>query len=165
MNILFEPESEQFVEVAKEYSELWEREGRRIVATMNELTGLPEPKDFTVIVFEGISFSGDETRPMRLRASYSSTVKLGTLIHELGHRYIIPIELQDEDFDVHRLLYLVLYDLWVDLYGTDFADTMVRVESERKGRNGYSYKSAWDDTLAMSRAERVANFNTIRTSH
>jgi hypothetical protein len=48
---------------------------------------------------------------------------------------------------------LYLYDVWVQLYGKEFADRAVVVESARKGI--YDYEGAWKTTaLAMTRKER-----------
>ena len=96
---------------------------------------------------------------MRLRASYPAEVKKGTLIHELAHRMLGRVKPTD-DIDEHRKIFLVLYDIWVALYGKEFADRNVAVESSRKGL--YDYESAWKWTLAMSAEERAAKFKTLR---
>ncbi len=48
------------------------------------------------------------------------------------------------------VLYLFLYDVWHELYGKDFADRMVEVESERSDM----YKNAWAQALNLSFNQR-----------
>jgi hypothetical protein len=49
--------------------------------------------------------------------------------------------------------------VWVKLYGKEFADNMVKVESARKGI--YDYESAWKWALALSAEERASRFKEI----
>ena len=160
--IHFEPQSptEAFVNAAAEYDALWKAESARIVEAMERITGLPfEERAIKAVVYEGVSFSGSGNTPMRLRASYPAEVKKGTLIHELAHRMLGRVKPTD-DIDEHRKIFLVLYDIWVALYGKEFADRNVAVESSRKGL--YDYESAWKWTLAMSAEDRAAKFKTLR---
>jgi predicted metal-dependent peptidase len=96
---------------------------------------------------------------MQLRASYPAEVKKATLIHELLHRMLGRVRTTTE-IDEHRKLFLVLYDIWVSLYGKEFADRNVAVESLRKGL--YDYETAWKWALAMSPEERAAKFKALR---
>ena len=84
------------------------------------------------------SNSGYEDKPMHLRASYLPDTKKATLIHELGHRLQSDIFHHDEDD--HKYLFLWLYDVWIKLYGREFADAQVDVERKR----GRMYPAAWD---------------------
>lgn len=76
------------------------------------------------------------------------------MIHELGHRLLIHVP-KTKELDEHRVLFLVLYDIWESLSGRDFADRMVEVEKKRKGL--YDYESAWKWALSMSKDERLQN--------
>jgi hypothetical protein len=115
-------------------------------------------------VFEGPSMAGllfnragvpvGARDPMRLRASYSADNKKGTLVHELGHRMNLNLRTRPQDLDEHRLLFLYLYDLYVDLYGQEFADGQVAVGRTLKGL--YDYDTAWTWTLAMTREARAS---------
>jgi hypothetical protein len=116
-----------------------------------------------VIVFEGASSSGFKEKPMKLRASYPDEVKKATLIHELGHRLNGQLRQRSPDIDEHRTLFLYLYDVWVKLYGQDFANRMVEIERKRKGI--YDYDSAWTWALALSKEERAAKFKEIVRSN
>lgn len=160
--IHFEPQSptEAFVNATAEYDALWKAAGARMVAAMERISGLPfEEREIKAVIYEGVSFSGSGNTPMQLRASYPAEVKEATLIHELSHRMLGRVKTTKE-IDEHRKIFLVLYDIWVDLYGKEFADRNVAVESQRKGL--YDYESAWKWALAMSAEDRAATFKTLR---
>ena len=116
-----------------------------------------EPGPIRAIVYEGISNSGYRDRPMRMRASYPPDTKRATLVHELAHRLIS--DLVPQHVEEHPIIFLFVYDVWVKLWGQEFADEQVAVESERRGR--YDYESAWRDALALGpdgRAKRWSQF-------
>jgi hypothetical protein len=162
--IHFEPQSptEAFIKAAAEYDALWKAEGARMVEAMERITGLPfEEREIKAVIYEGVSFSGSGDRPMQLRASYPAEVKKATLIHELSHRMLSRVKTTAE-IDEHRKIFLVLYDIWVTLYGKEFADQNVAVESKRKGL--YDYESAWKWALTMSAEDRAAKFKTLAKS-
>jgi len=152
----FVPESETFAAAVGEYERIWATDAARIARTMQEVSGLSfTDSAITAIVFEGVSSSGFRDTPMRLRASYPLDTKKATLIHELGHRLQSPLfRQQDEE---HGPLFLWLYDVWVRLYGKEFADAQVAVEKRRRG----PYPRAWDEALALSPGERAARWKAI----
>jgi hypothetical protein len=80
--------AEAFRAATEEYRDIWVKEGSRIVAAMERVTGLRfEPGPIEVSIYEGTSYSGARGgRPMLLRASYPTETKRGTLVHELAHR-------------------------------------------------------------------------------
>jgi hypothetical protein len=96
---------------------------------------------------------------MWMRASYPSETKKATLIHELGHRHLAQVQRRPPELDEHRVLFLILYDVWVHLYGQRFADEQVAVEQRRQGV--YDYQTAWEWALAQSRAARAQRFQAI----
>jgi hypothetical protein len=162
VSILFEPETETraFIQAAADYAALWKAEGARMLEVMERVTGVTfEEREIKAVVFEGASSSGFGPSPMRMRASYPPDVKKATLIHELLHRMLSRVRVTSE-IDEHRKLFLVLYDIWVALYGKEFADRNVIVESARKGL--YDYDSAWKWALAMSAEERAKRFQMLR---
>jgi hypothetical protein len=160
VKINFTPESERFSAATQEYRQIWQSEGEKMIAAMEQVTGLKYPeKEFNAIVFEGVSESGFEKRPMKMRASYPTDVKKATLMHEIGHRHQSQLRKRLKDIDEHRMLFLWLYEAWVKLYGQAFADDAVKVESARKGLN--DYEGAWKWALAMSPAERAAKLREI----
>ncbi len=160
LRLNFTPESERFSEATKQYRSIWDTDGKRIVETMEQVSGLKfQETDVQVIVYEGVSNSGFKERPMKLRASYPEDVKKATLVHELGHRLNSQLTSRPEEIDEHRVLFLYLYEVWAKLYGKKFADEMVDVEKKRKGL--YDYESAWGWALSMSEGERAAKLKEI----
>ncbi|MGH9752631.1 MAG: hypothetical protein ACREA2_07590 [Blastocatellia bacterium] len=159
VKINFSPESEKFAEATREYQTIWQAEGERIVAMMEQVSGLRfYETDIQAVVYEGVSYSGFLKTPMKMRASYPAEVKKATLIHELGHRLLAFVP-STKEVDNHRVLFLVLYDVWTKLYGKDFADRSVEVEKKRKGL--YDYEAAWQWALSLSAEERAAKFKEL----
>ena len=161
VHITFVPQSDSFANAAREYDQLWTAEGERIVKAMEEVSSLAfvysrfADTAITAIVFEGVSNSGYRDDPMHLRASYPPDTKKATLVHELGHRLQAGLFRRDEE--EHGPLFLWLYDVWVKLYGQQFADAQVAVEKERRG----PYPKAWDDALALTASERAARWRAL----
>ena len=162
LNLTFSPESEKYEQATAEYQAIWTAEGKKITEAMESVSGLKfSEKDVRVIVYEGVSWSGYRDKPMKLRASYPSDIKKATLVHELGHRLIVPISIpKGKQLDEHKVLFLILYDIWEKLYGREFADHAVEVEKKRKGI--YDYESAWQWALSLSKEERAAQFKELR---
>jgi hypothetical protein len=143
-----------------EYRAIWSAEGNRIIGGMEQISKLKFPeKGVKAQIYEGPSFSGRGGAPMRLRASYKSDEKKGTLVHELGHRMNAQLAIRPQELDEHRLLFLYLYDLYVDLYGKEFADKEVAFGKTLKGL--YDYEAAWNWAMAMTREERLAKFAEV----
>jgi hypothetical protein len=159
----FRAQSDSFATARDEYDAIWRAEGRRIVATMERVSGLrfdsPPYADTSIVavVFEGVSNSGFRDDPMHLRASYPPDTKKATLVHELGHRLQVGVARQNED--EHEILFLWLYDTWVALWGRQFADAQVLVERARRG----PYPKAWDAALALDSAGRAVRFRMLRS--
>jgi hypothetical protein len=169
VTLMFTPASKTsaFEAAAVEYRSIWAAEGVRVIEAMERLTTLRFPqKSIQIEVFEGPSNASllfnraglpvGSRDPMRFRASYSADNKKGTLIHELGHRMNLNLRKRPEDLDEHRLLFLYLYDLYVDLYGKEFADGQVAFGRTLKGL--YDYDAAWTWALSMTRDERTSRF-------
>ena len=129
---------------------------------MERATGLRfEPGPIPVVVYEGPSSSGFRDLPMQLRASYPRATKQATLVHELAHRLIS--ELVPKSFETHPIIFLFVYDVWVELWGQPFADEQVVVESGRRGL--YDYETAWKDALELTPEERAARFEQFLAEH
>ena len=144
------PQDQTFAEAAEEYRRLWADEGSTIVEAMERGTGLTFlERHVKAVIFEGPSRSGVGDPPMYLRASYPADVKKATLVHEHGHRLIAQLRNRPSDLDEHRVLFLFLYDVWESLWGKDFADQQVEIESGRIGL--YDYETAWRWALSISR--------------
>jgi hypothetical protein len=158
LGLTFTAQTDAYRSAAEEYRDIWAKEGSRIVAAMERATGLRfEPGPLEVSVYEGPSFSGERRgRPMLLRASYPADTKRGTLVHELAHRLAADVPFKG---DHHELVFLFVYDVWVDLWGQPFADEQVRSESLRKGI--VDYESIWKKILAVPSAERARQLHEI----
>src|SRR6476620_10553888 len=93
LQIDFTPSADEFRAATDEYRAIWAKEGPRIVAAMERISGLRfEKGPVTASIYEGTSFSGEPGgRPMVLRASYPEPTKRGTLVHELGHRLAFEV--------------------------------------------------------------------------
>ncbi len=159
VKIKFTPESDNFISAVKEYETLWRSEGDKIINAITKVSGLTfNEEEFETIVFEGVSRSGRPGgSPMKMRASYTADTKKATLIHEIGHRHISQLKNRPADIDEHSVLFLILYDIWVDLYGKKFADEQVEIEKARRG----PYPAAWEYALKMTRKERERKFKEI----
>jgi hypothetical protein len=156
VRLTFTPEADSFASATRAYQELWSTEGARILRAMQDVAGLRfRDSVIHVVIYEGVSWSGYRGTPMKLRASYPPDTKKATLVHELGHRLMTDMYRQSEE--EHPALFLWLYDVWVALYGEEFAKREVEVEKRRRG----PYPKAWDDALALTAAERAARWRAI----
>lgn len=144
-------EDKKFLDACTQYDIIWKNDGASILETFKEIIGLElQEERIAALVYEGMSFSGrDQNDTMKLRASYTDDVKKGTLIHELGHRLVFDIKTQSSE-EEHKFLNLFLYDVWDNLYGKEFAASMVEVESERNDM----YRRAWKYALSMNYDQR-----------
>ena len=164
LTMTFTAQDASFTGAAEAYRRLWSDEGAAIVDAWERVTGLSFMQtQITAIVYEGISSAGSATTPMRLRASYNADTKRSALAHELGHRLIAQLTQRPSDLDEHRVLFLVLYDVWANLWGADFADRQVQVESALRGV--YDYESAWKWALSLTIGHRSARFAEIKRSN
>lgn len=172
VTLTFTPESKTpaLEAAAVEYRAIWAAEGVRVIEVMERVTTLVFPqRRIEIQVFEGPSNASllfnragipvGSRDPMRLRASYAGDNKKGTLVHELGHRMNLNLRNRPQDLDEHRLLFLYLYDVYVDLYGQEFADGQVAFGRTLKGL--YDYDAAWTWTLAMTREERASRLASV----
>ena len=161
VRLTFTAQSDSFTAAVREYTAIWNREGARIIAALEQATGIrfdsPPYADTAIgaVVFEGVSNSGYRERPMMMRASYPEATKRATLVHELGHRLQIGVAGNEDE---HEVLFLWLYDVWTTLWGKQFADEQVIVERARRG----PYPRAWDAALALNANERAAKFRRLK---
>ena len=158
--ISFTPARPDFAGGAAEYARIWRTDGARIVKALEAATKLDFPVNaIDATISDGRPMMSFDGRTMRLRATYSSDYKKATLVHELGHRLAFTLRRRG-GLDDHRILYLFLYDAWSELYGSDFADRMVRIERRIPGP--YDYDAAWTWALAQSREQRQERLRALR---
>jgi hypothetical protein len=164
LTMTFAAENASFTAAAETYHRLFSDEGAAIVDALERASGLTfTQREITAIVYEGISSSGTDRTPMRLRASYNADTKRSALAHELGHRLIAQLSQRPSDLVEHRVLFLVLYDMWVRLWGVEFAERQVQVESNLRGV--YDYESAWRWALSLTSEQRAARFAEIKRAN
>jgi hypothetical protein len=157
----FVPAGPDFAAATEGYRQLWADDGGRIVAAMETVSGLTFPATpIEVIVRNGAPMTSFDGRTIRLRHNSTPPYRNATFVHELGHRLALTLP-RNSGIDDHRLLYLFLYDVWVELYGEAFADRMVSIERRIPG--AYDYDAAWTWALALTREQRQAQLRTLRT--
>jgi len=162
ININFYPESdkEEYVSAAKEYSEIWKKDGIKIFNAIENFSGLKfKTKLINAVTFEGPSYS----LPLRLRSSYPESHKKATLIHELCHRILVDnyfyiFDNKNLSEDIHKIIYLFLYDIWVDLLGKKIANESKDVEI---GYGDTTYKNAWGWALSFDKEARKLKFKEM----
>lgn len=55
----FSPESEKYAGATKEYQDIWDSEGKRIIEAMERISGVGfTEREVQAIVYEGVSWSG-----------------------------------------------------------------------------------------------------------
>ncbi len=165
LQINFYPESdkEEYIKAAKEYQKIWQEDGQKIVKTIEKYSRLAfKTKTINAFTFEGISYS----MPMCLKSSYNSNRKKGALVHELIHRLLIDNNFwfKQKNFkqELHKVIDLILYDIWVDLLGEDGAKDNKKVEISY---GDPAYKRAWEWALSFSKKERAKKFQEMREKY
>jgi hypothetical protein len=145
---------------ARTYRAIWAEFGPRIVAAFETVTCLPFRESLVpAVVAEDVSHSGGPAHPMQLRASYVRAVKQATLVHELGHRHLWQLAERLDGIDGHMTLYLVLDEVWAQVWGGEFAAQRIAGESE--WRATYDYGKAWQWARALQRSERTQLWNDL----
>jgi len=165
LQINFYPESDkkEFIKAAEEYQKIWQEEGQKIVKAIEKYSGLTfKTKVINALTFEGISSS----IPMRLRSSFNLNRKKGALVHELIHRLLIDNNFwfKQKNFteELHKVIDLILYDIWIDLLGKEEAKDNKKVEISY---GDPAYKKAWAWALSFSKEERAKQFQEMREKY
>lgn len=168
LKMTFIPTQPEFAAGAQDYEKIWAEDGERIVQVITEVTGLlPRDTEITANVNNKVPYSGYPGVPMNLRhinrdIKNDWIIKQGTLIHELGHRFLGGIGRNQSQLDPHQILDLVLYEIFEKLYGEEFAQFQIKHEKGLKGGGAYDYEGTWNWALAMTPEERHQLFVKIR---
>lgn len=153
--INFHPECDisRFMEAADEYKKIWDEDGDKITETIERISGSVFRADlYNAIILDNKPSS---SYPIILRSSYPFEQKKSTLIHELCHKVIkLNDEMKASSLENHKILNLILYDIWVELYGKEFADDAVTRERVWEG----VYPEAWDHALAFTKEQRQEEY-------
>jgi hypothetical protein len=151
VEVVFAPSEWAHEYATRTYRQIWGEDGQRIVRALETRTCMPfsEPVVWATVA-EAVSHSGGPEHPMRLRASYTREIKESTLVHELGHRHLWQLANRLDDVNGHMTLFLILYSVWADVWGENFAADRVRSESVWDEE----YADAWGWARSLESAER-----------
>jgi len=146
----------------KEYKAIWEKDGVRIVKTIEKVSNLNfAESEINAIVYK--SSLNARSVPLSLSTYYPKNRKLELLTHELCHRLLSgnPFRLdlkkgQSHNVELHKILFLILYDIWIELRGKEYADKSV--EANCKYSKSGDSKKAWEWALSFSKEEREKKF-------
>jgi len=149
----------------EEFRDIWDKDGERIVKAIEGISKLKfAESEVNAVVFESSLFS--RSFPLSLTASYPKNRKLSLLTHELVHRLIsgnyIRLDLKEGQNivnEVHKVMDLILYDVWVELEGKEYADMVVKLEC-KYSITGVT-KEIWKWVLSFSKEERASKFKTV----
>lgn len=164
VQVVFKPETPEYSDSANQYKEIWSQDGQIIIQKMEEITKLHFPESYIEVdIVNGPSYSGtlNNKQKMKLRYSYNLGHKKASLVHELLHRHLSGNRISTLGRDSHYVLDLVLYDIWIEIYGKELADKAVEIESNYKGPLA-DYKDAWAEALSLSKEERQQKFELIK---
>jgi len=155
-------ESSEFRKSTMEYMDICNKEGGRIIQALELNSGLQFDIDTVWIkVIGGPSRANYDT--LEMRASYPRDTKKATLVHELGHVLtwdLIPDDVKPGTAPTpHYILFLFLYDTWIDLWGKGFAKEQVKVEGKRKGI--FNYAELWEYMLKKNKKHRKKELESI----
>jgi hypothetical protein len=167
MLINFYPEQDdpKFEKATEEYQKIWNEERERITKVIEKTSGLQfKEKVINAIIYDEISYS----IPLKLQVNLSTQHKKGTLTHELCHRLVVGNNIKIKSgktynswtMAIHKHIDLILYDIWVKLYGENFAKKEIAYEISLWTGKGISpYKIAWDWALKMTKEQRQKLWN------
>lgn len=148
-----------------DYERYWERDGVRTIAVMEKVSGLRfKAKHLKATIIRG---TVSHSEPLQLVSQHPRLLGR-TLTHELGHillddnkiEVVVPKD-GNLSFGNHKLLDLILFDIWVELEGKEIA--LRRLEFEKRVNREY-YSRAWDWALSMGKDERQKLFSKIAST-
>lgn len=168
LQINFYPESDNpvFEKAAQEYQQIWNRDGEKIQTAIEKISGLKFKEHLiNALTFGNVSYSV----PLQLQSDITLENKKGTIVHELCHRLLVGNNVRFDfgydhpswNLEVHKQVDLILYDIWVELYGEEFAKKQIDHEiSLWIGKDISPYKVAWGWILSKTKEERKAEFRS-----
>ena len=160
INFYTDSEEDEIQNAAKVYQAIWNKEGEQIVKTIKNHTNL----SFLGNELEALVYNGrPRSLPLSFSYKYKSTGKRASMIHELLHKLfydnkVDTNEVGQDPLKSHKILDLVLYDIWESAYNKEFADFALGIE---KSYNQLFYNEAWDWALSMTKEERAAEFKKL----
>ena len=154
IHFIADSDREDFSPAIQAYQSIWKQDGEKIVAVWETTADLTfQESEINAVVFRGISHS----HPMALRDNLDTERKKSVLVHELGHRLLYGRVNQPNfsSLENHKTLFLVLYDVFVALYGESFADSAVAWDKQLPRD---TYEQAWEWAMRFSKEARKHEF-------
>ncbi len=166
INFLPDSDLEDVSEAISQYQAIWDSDGEKIVKAWEDVTGYKFKETFINATIWG--GRGGHSSPLALTAWRKSIDdKKLHLVHELGHRVLLlprreiykKTRIFDDSLSNHKVLDLVLYDVYEMVYGKEFRDYAVKQDSEMLPP---LYKEAWDFALSFkTKEERQQKFKEM----
>lgn len=162
ITFIAEANDQKLMEAEVAYERVWASHGASIITAYEAVTGFDFPvSTLHAVIHHDIS----QSNPLKFQAHTEDSYRIGDMIHELGHIAIvngptvkyIPDEADDELTRTHKVLYLILYDVLIQVMGRDFADW----EIEREKHFSQPYATAWNWALAKDHQERQSMFRQL----
>ncbi len=155
LKINFYPECDitRFIEGSEEYQKIWETDGDKITNTIETISGFKfRAEGYNAVILDN---KPSASYPLTLLSSYPFEKKQSTLIHELTHK-VLPRNdaMKQDELENHKVLNLILYEIWTELYGVEFANNAI------KGEVAWSdtYKEAWDWAISLTKDGRQEEY-------
>ncbi len=165
MKINFYPESNNrdYIKAALEYKKIWKKDGIKIIKLIGKYSGQKfKTKEINALTCNQVSYSS----PLLLESGLTKNIKEGVIVHELLHRLLVEnnYRLPNKNFteNVHRIIDLILFDIWVELFGEKLAKENMKHEI---GYGCLDYKKAWDWALSFSKEERTKEFEKMKRKY
>jgi hypothetical protein len=165
MKINFFPESNHldYIKAALEYEMIWKKNGKKILTLIKKYSGLNfKTKTINALTYGDISYSS----PLILESNLPKNIKEGVLVHELLHRLLAENDyyLPNKNFtiEVHRIINLILFDIWEELFGYK------KAKNNQKHEIGYGcldYKKAWNWALSFPKEQRREKFEEMKLKY
>lgn len=155
LKINFHPECDipRFIEGAEDYKKIWQADGEKISTVIENISGFKfRAEEYNAIILDN---KPSGSYPLILLSSYPFEKKQSTLIHELTHKVLPRTEaMKQSELENHKVLNLILYEIWIEVYGMEFADNAI------KGEIIWSdiYKEAWNWAISLSKEERQKEY-------
>jgi hypothetical protein len=168
--IKFYPDSDfwDLRESTRTYRELWKKKGKKVTKSIEKISGLKFRETFiNAVVF--LAKFPSQSFPLSLRGDIADKMKLPILVHELCHRIMVGNHIrllknkvkneQEAILERHKVVDIILYDIWVEIFGRKYTDEIVQSESAIQ-KTGV-YKKAWNWALKFTEKERAKRFSEI----
>ncbi len=161
LNVHFHPECDipRFIDATEEYKKIWEEDGEKIAEAIERISGFKFRADlYNAIILDN---KPSASYPIILLSSYSPEKKKATLIHELTHK-VLPRNdaMKESEIENHKVLDLILYEIWTDVYGEYFAKTAA--EGERVWGDTYIEAGAY--ALSLTKGDRSERYQEFKDS-